>query len=69
MKIRIIRETCIGCGVCAAIAPEVFEIKNMKSHLKGYPDDITERELKEEEIEKVKEAVESCPTKSLELIE
>ena len=69
MKIRIIKDTCIGCGVCAATAPEVFEIRNMKSCLKGMPDDATERELKDDEIEKVKEAVQNCPTKSLELIE
>jgi len=26
MKIEINREICIGCGTCASIAPETFEI-------------------------------------------
>ncbi|MFH0780322.1 MAG: ferredoxin [Parcubacteria group bacterium] len=26
MKIVINKETCIGCGTCAAICPDVFEI-------------------------------------------
>ena len=26
MKAKVIRENCIGCGACQAIAPNVFEI-------------------------------------------
>ena len=26
MKAKVIRENCIGCGACQAIAPNIFEI-------------------------------------------
>ncbi|MDH7564099.1 MAG: ferredoxin [Candidatus Bathyarchaeota archaeon] len=27
MKVSIIREECIGCGVCEALCPEVFKLQ------------------------------------------
>jgi len=35
MSVYVDKEACIGCGACAAICQEVFEIKNGKSHVKG----------------------------------
>ena len=28
MKVKVNEDACIGCGACAAIAPEVFEIND-----------------------------------------
>ncbi len=38
MKVSVDAEKCIGCGACAAICPDVFEIKDGKSHVKGSGD-------------------------------
>ncbi|NPA38468.1 MAG: ferredoxin [Candidatus Nanohaloarchaeota archaeon] len=71
-KVILDKDTCIGCGVCASIAPEIFEIKNMKSNLVGM-EPVTsgkqERALKDDEVEKAKEASNSCPTKSISVVE
>lgn len=56
MKVKVNKEACIGCGACAAICPDVFEIDDEGlSTVKT--EDITDA-LKDD----VKEAVESCPT-------
>ena len=37
MTIRVDPDRCIGCGMCAAAAPEVFEIVGRVSTVKGAP--------------------------------
>ena len=71
-KLRIIKEKCIGCGSCAAIAPDYFKMNDeMKSSL-VHPDktdaEVEEQVLNDQQAEEVKEAVESCPVEALELV-
>ena len=55
MKVKVNQEACIGCGACASIAGEVFEINDEGlSQAKG--------PVKAEQEEAAKEAIESCPT-------
>lgn len=56
MKAKVIRDNCIGCGACQAIAPNIFEIDD-----EGLSKVITE-EVKAEDVEDFKDALESCPT-------
>ena len=56
MKVSVNKETCIGCGVCASICPDVFEIDD-EGKAKAL---VTETDL-----ECAKEAAESCPTGSI----
>ncbi|MFQ6020638.1 MAG: ferredoxin [Candidatus Aenigmatarchaeota archaeon] len=58
MKPEVDKEKCIGCGACAAICPEVFEIKNGKSHVKN-PDACDSCDCKE--------AADSCPVNAISL--
>ena len=52
--LKVDQDKCIGCGVCVSIAPEVFEIgEDGKAHVKN-PEGASK--------EKIKEAIESCPT-------
>ena len=59
MKVKVNKEACIGCGACAAICEDVFEI-----------DDEGLSIAKTEEVEKkleqeVRDAVDSCPTAAI----
>ncbi len=61
MKVKVNRDSCIGCGACAAICDEVFEI-----------DDEGLSTLKVEEVaddkkQEVQDAADSCPTGAIEV--
>ena len=57
--VSIDKKKCIGCGTCAAICEEVFEIKDDgKAHLKkGY----------NKKTPCIKEAIEACPEDAISL--
>lgn len=58
-KIEVDRNKCIGCGTCAALAPEVFELdENNKSRVKN---------ANGEKLETIKLAADSCPTKAIKI--
>lgn len=59
MKVKVDKDTCIGCGACQAICDKVFEIND---------DGISEVKVKEvsEDLEQdVKDAIESCPVSAI----
>lgn len=69
MKAKVNKDLCIGCGACAAIVPDVFQIGD-----DGLAEVITDNEVKETEISKdlideVKDAAEGCPTSAIEISE
>lgn len=53
MKVKVDESVCIGCGACGAICPEVFEVDGVAN--------VIVDEIKEEDIENVKDAIEGCP--------
>ena len=56
MKAKVIRENCIGCGACQAIAPNIFEIDD-----EGICKVLTET-VSENDEENFNDAKDSCPT-------
>lgn len=61
-KITVDKNKCIGCGTCVSIAPEVFELdKNGKAGVKV-------SEFKGLKVQKVQEAVDSCPVQAIKII-
>ena len=56
MKAKVIKENCIGCGACQAIAPNVFEIDD-----DGLSKTIVDKVAESDESD-CKEAIDSCPT-------
>ena len=58
MKVRIIKEECIACGMCTDIAPEIFELGDDASEVKV-------DEVPPSEQAAVREAAESCPTEAI----
>ena len=63
MKVRVNKDACIGCGACAAICDEVFEIND-----EGLSEAKVE-EVKEELQDEVRDAADSCPTGAIEVEE
>ena len=54
--VKIDKETCIGCGACEAVCPEVFEMKDGKAYVKSGADT---------SVSCVKEATEGCPVDAI----
>ena len=55
--IKVDKEKCIGCGVCTAICPKVFKLRedDLKAEVIG----------SEATAECVDQAIESCPTQAI----
>lgn len=70
-KLEHNRPECIGCGACAAVAPEFWEMNDDgKSDIKGgkaREDGWQELDIEEKDFEKNKEAAESCPVNVIHL--
>lgn len=60
-QINVIKENCIGCGACVAIDPEHFEFDE-----EGKSNVITNENI---ESGNLINAIESCPTCAIEMIE
>jgi ferredoxin len=64
MKIKIDQETCISCGACVNICPEVFEFnENGKATVNQKSEEAIEQYGKQ-----IEEAIESCPVNAIKKI-
>ena len=61
MKVKVNENKCIGCGSCVSITDS--KIFDFNDDGKAYT---KEAEIKEENIESVKTAIEYCPTSAIE---
>ncbi len=59
MRTTVKKDDCIGCGMCAELCPEVFEIG-----ADGYSDAVGNPDVCPD---KVQEAAEVCPTNAIEV--
>lgn len=60
-KVTVNKDLCIGCGTCASLCPEVFELKDdMKSHIKSGADLDKNKEC-------IVEAKDACPVQAIEV--
>ena len=73
MKVKVNKDACIGCGACAAICDEVFEIDDEGlSEVKVEENSENKEEfvsVKEELQDEVRDAADSCPTGAIEVEE
>lgn len=75
MKVVYNKEECIGCGTCLFICPVFFEMADDgKPFLKGSSKndgtgnfELEIKDIKEEDIKCLKEAVEACPVQAIEV--
>lgn len=68
IKVKVISEKCLGCGTCASILPQIFELnENGISQVKSeYKDKIIKDSKLIAKIEKVKDM---CPHMAIEIEE
>ena len=59
MKGFVDKDTCVGCGVCTAICPEIFEMGD-----DGIAE-ASENEIADNLIESAKDAQEQCPVSAI----
>ncbi len=57
----IVNSACIGCGICATIAPEIF-VMNSET---GKSEIIPDVDFSEENLEKAKEGAGACPVAAI----
>lgn len=62
MKINVNKDACIGCGACAAICDDVFEIDDEGLSV-AKVDEVDDDDLKQA----VQDSADSCPTGAIEL--
>lgn len=60
MKFMVDKDACIGCGACASICDEVFEITD-DGYAEAKGEKITDESVKENAIS----AMEGCPTSAI----
>lgn len=61
MKANVDKDTCIGCGLCPSVCPEVFDMDDdgkAKAIVEDVPDSVADQ---------AKEAEESCPVNAISL--
>ena len=58
MKAVVDQETCIGCGVCAQVAPEVYEMQGDKAVA-------VSEELAEDKVSSAQEGADQCPVNAI----
>ena len=73
-KPKVVHEIkeCIGCGACAAIAPDFWELDDEnKARLKGgkAKDSVSEREIEEKDLQANKDAAEACPVNAIKVFD
>ncbi|MBU5486198.1 ferredoxin [Clostridium sp. MSJ-11] len=59
MKAHVDKDTCIGCGLCPGIAPDVFEMDDDGKAV------VTVDEVPDGSEDAAKEAEDSCPTNAI----
>ena len=61
-KVKVVKDKCIGCGLCPAMAENVFDLDNKGLAYNKIGND---NPIDLEDLDDVIQAVESCPTEAI----
>ena len=59
MKGFVDKDTCIGCGLCPSVCPEIFEMEDDGKAV------ASDKEIEEKLIESAEDAEEQCPVNAI----
>lgn len=65
-KVKVVKETCIGCGACSSIAPDVFEM--LDDGLAQVIDGVDFEGMSQDAEKDVMDAMDGCPTEAIEFV-
>ncbi|MFH1837316.1 MAG: ferredoxin [Candidatus Omnitrophota bacterium] len=60
MKVTVNEETCIGCGLCVQVAPDIYEMKEDKAMA-------LVNEIPEDKMRGAQDGSEQCPVAAIEI--
>ena len=60
MKVKVNQENCIGCGLCASVAEDVFELNDEGKSV------VKVNTVLEDKQDEAKDAIEGCPVAAIE---
>lgn len=63
MKLKVNQDLCIGCGACAAICPNVYDLNDDGLAF------VKVEEIEKEDVEEAVDALEGCPTGAISEVE
>ena len=58
MKAVVDQDACIGCGLCAQVAPDIYEMQGDKAA-------VTMDDISEDKAEEAKSGAEQCPVNAI----
>ena len=64
MKAIVNKDTCIGCGLCASMCPEVYNLDDEEGKAEAI-----DEEIDESLIDEAMEARDSCPVEAIDIKE
>lgn len=64
MKAIVNKDTCIGCGLCASICPEIYNLDDEEGKAEAI-----DEEIDESLVDEAVEARDSCPVEAIDIKE
>ncbi|HHU20279.1 MAG TPA: ferredoxin [Bacilli bacterium] len=61
------KETCIACGLCGALAPEIYDYDDEGIAYVLLDNNTGQAEIPDDLVDDMKDAHESCPTESIKI--
>lgn len=69
LYVKVDKETCIGCGSCGEIAPDIFDYDEEGISFSLLDMNVGRVEVPDDLVDDLEDAVDGCPTDSIQVAE